>query len=328
MKALFFLISFLYALSSFSTPSYQTWVLVDSGKQLFVDWLPPQANKPVVVLLNGMTYTTKNWNSFATELNRKGIGVLRFDFQGHGNTLLKYAPITQAIPYQVQVQDLRSLLQNLKIPPPYNLVGLSYGGGIAQAFAHAYPQLVKNMILMAPYTRPIDSQELYIQSQILATKLMLPFSTWTSDQLYDYYLKMMVYSTYPYAEPSLLENKFVLESTYQMIRGTHKYLPEQLAPQLKPGITHLMVGAADTTVLPYVLDTFWNNINLRSRMSRIFLASTQHKIPELIPRFASAWVNQIVTGNPELFKGRDFLGYPHLGYAQSGNGLKISLDRD
>lgn len=337
MKKLSVLIVFLfthflsaYVLAQSATPTlpnYQTWIKVDSGKELFVEWMPPRAGRPIVVLLNGITYSTKNWNSFAAQLNRQGIGVVRFDFQGHGNTLLKYAPLTQAVSYQAQVDDVRSLLQRLKIPSPYNVLGLSYGGGIAQAFAHAYPRLVRNLILMAPYTRPIDSQEIYINSQILATKMMLPFSTWTSDQLYDYYLKIMMYSTYPYAEPSLLENKYKLEATYQLIRGIHKYLPEQHAQQLQPA-THLILGTADTTVFPYVLNTFWNNVNPRARMSRLYLAGVQHKIPELVPRFASAWVNHIVSGNSELFKGKDFVGYPYVGYAQSGSGLKIALDKE
>ncbi len=329
MKSFVFLLMFFVSAVSFAqVKDYQTWIKVDSGKSLFVEWSPPQPNRPIVVLLNGITYSTKNWNALTAELSKKGLGVLRFDFQGHGNTLLKYAPIVAPILYTDQVEDLRSLLQNLKIPAPYNLIGLSYGGGIAQAFSHKYPQYVKNMILMAPYTRPIDSQEIYINSQVLATQMMAPFLGWSQDQIYDYYLKLLIYTSYPLAEPSLLENKFKLEATFRLIQGIRKYLPEQTASKLAPGITHLMAGAADMTVLPYVLGTFWNNVNPRSKMSRIFLAGTDHKIPELIPHFAAAWVNQIVSGNPELFKGQDFVGYPHLGYAQSAGGLKLSLDKE
>ena len=157
MKGFVSILMFLFSVVSFAqVKGYQTWIKVDSGKYLFVEWAPPQPNRPIVVLLNGITYTTKNWNALTAELSKKGLGVLRFDFQGHGNTLLKYAPIIAPIPYSDQVEDLRSLLQNLKIPAPYNLIGLSYGGGIAQAFSYKYPQYVKNMILMAPYTRPIE----------------------------------------------------------------------------------------------------------------------------------------------------------------------------
>jgi pimeloyl-ACP methyl ester carboxylesterase len=328
MRSVLFFVSLLYCFLSHSQIKlHQGWIKTDLGKELYFEWQAPQKNRPIVVLFNGLTYSTRNWDAFANALNKKGIGVLRFDFQGHGQTLLKYGPMLQPIPYQSQVEDARSLLQKLKIPAPYNIIGLSYGGGIAQAFAHKYPQLIKNMILMAPYTRPVDSQEIYIQSQILATQMMLPFSTWTQDQLYDYYLKILVFSTFPYAEPVLLE-KYKLEATYRLIQGIHKYVPEQLAPKLRPGITHLMLGAADSMVLPYVLSSFWNNVNPRSRMSRMFLAYTQHKIPELVPKFASAWVDQIVSGNPEMFKGQDFVGYPQLGYVQTMSGLKFTMEKE
>lgn len=306
----------------------QNWVKVNSGNEFYFDFIYPQQNKPIVVLLNGLTATTQNWEVLAQSLATKGIGVLRFDFYGQGKTLAKYGVPKAAIGFRQQAEDVKSLLQQLNIPQPYNFVGHSYGGGITQAFVEKYPQLIKNMILMAPYTRPVDSQDLWIKSQVMATKMIFPFNKMDSEQLYDYYLKTFIYSSYPYAEPSILKVPNKLESTFRLVQGIRRYLPEELAAKLPAGRVHLMLGAHDTLVLPYVMDTFWRKANPKAKMSRIFLQSTSHYINDVAPKFSAAWVAQIVMGNGMMFRGSDFIGYPWLGYAQIINGPKISLDKE
>ena len=151
----------------------------------------------------------------------------------------------------------------------------------------------------------------------------------SNDQLYDYYLKMLIYTTYPYAEPSIMKVPNKLESTYRLVQGIRKYQPEKIADKLPAGRVHLMVGAQDTLVLPYVLDTFWRNANPRARMSRIFLQNTSHYINDVTPKFSAAWIAQIVLGNNLMFRGKDFIGYPWLGFAQLADGSgKIILDKE
>lgn len=306
----------------------QNWVRVDSGNELYFNLIYPQANKPTVILLNGLTATIENWETIAQSLAQKGIGVLRFDFYGQGKTLAKYGAPKSAVNFRKQVEDLKSLLIKLKIPQPYHFVGHSYGGGIAQAFIEIYPQLVRNIILMAPYTRPVDSQDIWIKSQIFATRLMFPFNTMTYDQCYDYYLRNLIYTTYPYAEPSIVKIPYKLESTFKLVQGIRKYLPEDMADKLPAGKVHLLVGVRDTLVLPYVLDTFWKKVNAKARMSRLFLQDTNHYINDTAPKFSASWIAQIVMGNGLLYKGYDFVGYPKLGYAQSVAGAKIPLEKE
>ncbi|MEN0058965.1 MAG: alpha/beta fold hydrolase, partial [Bdellovibrio sp.] len=145
----------------------------DAGtRDLYVDYVPPKDSQPTVILLNGLTYSTRQWDNFVTSLVEQGVGVLRYDFYGQGQTLLRYAPILGSISYEEQIDDLKSLLDTLDIKGPYNIAGLSYGGGIAAGFAVAYPSLVKNLILMAPFTRPLEGQDVWIRAQIWATRQM------------------------------------------------------------------------------------------------------------------------------------------------------------
>jgi pimeloyl-ACP methyl ester carboxylesterase len=46
------------------------------------------------------------------------------------------------------VEDLYRLLKRSQLPPPYILVGFSFGGLIAQVFARRHPALVSGMVLV------------------------------------------------------------------------------------------------------------------------------------------------------------------------------------
>lgn len=181
--------------------SYDGFVTLREGHELFVRYVKPKEKMPTVILLNGLTYTTAEWDDFVAPLVAKGVGIVRYDMFAMGQSLLKYAPITATVPVEDQIKDLNTLLGVLKIKGPYNIAGLSYGGGVAAGFAAAYPSKVKNLIMMAPYTRPLEGQDTWIKAQIWATRQMFPFNKASDDELYQYFLRQIVYSTYPQAEP-------------------------------------------------------------------------------------------------------------------------------
>jgi pimeloyl-ACP methyl ester carboxylesterase len=80
------------------------------------------------------------WAHFSSEYR-----LLRYDLRGHGRTgassLDRYTMSTYA-------QDLLSLLDALEIDSAV-IIGLSWGGGIAQAFAVSYPDRLKGLVLAA-----------------------------------------------------------------------------------------------------------------------------------------------------------------------------------
>lgn len=47
-------------------------------------------------------------------------------------------------------RELYNLLQNRSVEPPYLLIGHSYGGMVAQHFAHQHPEQVRGMVLIDP----------------------------------------------------------------------------------------------------------------------------------------------------------------------------------
>lgn len=310
-----------------SGAKFKGFVKVRPERELYVDYVRAQKNKPTVVLLNGMTYSTQQFEKLAAQLTARGIGVLRFDFDGMGKTLLKYAPSLAAYPYEQQVKDLKILLGRLQIPTPYNFVGLSYGGGIQAAYALKYPKDVLNHIMIAPYTEPVEAQDKWIRSQIWVTRQMFPKNKSSDDELYDYFLHQIVYATYPQAEPIVLENPFKLEATYNLARGIRKFKAIDQTQGLAGQRVHLMMAGMDQYVPAHILNNYWDKVPRASKMSRLIIQGVEHKIPEVVPNFTAAWIFEILKDNPLLKKGLDFEGSPLAGTARSGT-VVIPLSKD
>lgn len=298
---------------------FEGFLPVRPHRELYVDYVRAQAGRPTVVLLNGLTYSTRQYDAFVRPLLQKGIGVVRFDFDGMGKSLLRYAPSVAPYPWEQQARDTQTILRQLGLRPPYHLVGLSYGGGIQAAYALLFPREVKTLIMIAPYTQPLESQDNWIKSQIWATRQMFPTNPASDDELYEYFLRQIIYATYPQAEPIVLENPFKLEATYNLVRGIRQFRPVDVADRLPAGTVHLMVAALDQYIPSPVLETYWQKIAPAAKMSRLKVYQSEHKIPEAVPEFAAAWVMEILKGNPLLRGGRDFEGWPYTMRVRSGN---------
>lgn len=290
--------------------SFEGFVTIEDERELYVRYIKPHEGRPLVVLLNGLTYSTRQWDLLINELETRGLGVLAYDMAGQGRTLLRYAPVVQPIDYRNQVQDLKSLFRALKVQVPVHLVGLSYGGGIALAYTEAFPKDVENTILLAPYTEPLESQDAWIKSQIWATRTIFPYNRYTDDELYDYFLQQIVYATYPQLEPIVLENPFKLEATFRLVQGIRKYSPVESVSSMKKGKLHLVVALQDQYIQQNVMERFWSQVPNSIKASRIFFHNSEHKIPEVVPMFTAKWIDLITSGDSEFSKGTDFEGFP------------------
>lgn len=320
MKNLLLLILFFtssaFAQINNSYPQMKRWtgfVPVRQNVSLYADYIQGQPGKPVVVLLNGMTYSTEYWGTFAKSLYERGFGILRYDPVGMGKTLLKHGPIREDIPFAQQVFDLQILLRKLKIPMPYNLVGLSYGGALAMGYGAQFPREVGKIIALAPYTQPVVNQDLMIKLQIQQTRIMFPFNPATDDELYNYFLRQAVYTTFPMAEPSVLENPYKLEATFRLAKGIKDLKAVDLLNKFPKGSLHLVVGEYDQYINSKLLVDFWAKVPTAARASFFFFNKAPHKLTERYPIFAASWVEQILLNNPVIRNGQKFVGEPFTG---------------
>lgn len=299
---------------------FKGFVKIPSGRELFVNWHQAEPGKPTVVLLNGLTYSTRQWDQFTEALTQMGVGVLRYDMFGMGETLLKYGWPFKAIPYSDQVEDLNALIQVLGLEGPLNIAGLSYGGGIAMAFGAAYPEKVKNLILMAPYTAPLEEQDQIIKSLIAYVRMMQPWNTTKDSQLYDFFLAQIVYSTYPRLEPVIMENPYKLQATFRLVQGIRNWTAASVVKRLPKDSVHLMVAGRDQYLKREIMQELWQSIPFSSRGSYILINNADHKIPESVPFFAASWVNEILKKDSRVQNGRMFEADPYTGKIRSTEG--------
>jgi pimeloyl-ACP methyl ester carboxylesterase len=322
MRVILFLFLSLPALAA-----EREYFLQAEGQAVYVRHKPAESGATTMVLLNGLTYSTNQWAAFtrAVEKLAPGTGLLRYDMKGMGRTLLRGPlPVNYAIPYQEQVAILKAVLDHAGIRRA-ELVGLSYGGAIALAFAKEHPGRVSRLFLMAPFTEPLEGQDRWIRSQIAANRVFFPWNPATDDELYDFFLRQLVYTTYPPAEPIVLENPFKLEAVFRMAQGIRLFRADAVVQQLPRKSVHLMVASQDQYLPRPVMDRFWDSLPPAVRASRIDISVTEHKIPEAAPAFASAWVLEALRNN-EIGKGRVFTGSTRSSKAVSGN-LEIRLPR-
>lgn len=277
------------------TRNFKGFVSIQT-KELYVDYTAPTKSKETVVLLNGLTYSTTQWDQLVAELKTKGLGVLRYDMDGMGKTLLRHGVKPEPYAYTDQVEDLDQLLTTIELPKPYSIVGLSYGGGIAAAYSYRYGKNIKNAVLMAPYTEALEQQDSYIKFQVALTRLYFPFNPATNDQIYDYYLRQICYTTYPLVEPVVLENPLKLEGVFRMTQGIRKFRAIEEVERFPKNSVHLIIGEKDQYIPREVLTKFWDAIPAQAKASFTILKGSEHKIPESKPAEAAVIIEAIVNG--------------------------------
>ena len=307
--------------------NFRGFVKVRANLELYVESVEPQAGMPTVVLVNGLTYTTKQWEHYANHMTEAGFGVIRFDMRGMGQTLLRYAPILSTISYKDQVKDLKDLLVQLRVPTPYNIIGLSYGGGISLAFSQAYPQDVKNLIVMAPFTEPIAQTDKWLKMQVWLARQANPLNPASDEELYDFFLRQLIYTTYPASEPILLENPYKLEGVFRMVQGIRHYRAASEVNKMPRAALSLIIAGDDKVVPREALLNFWKVVPAAAKKSISIILNSQHKIPEEVPAFLAAYTGEILLGNKVFSAGRSFTADPANGSVKYDGG-ELQLPRE
>jgi pimeloyl-ACP methyl ester carboxylesterase len=315
MKVLFSLLALIMGIQLVSQTS---WARTESlaglveinHKKLYVEYTKPEAGKPTVVLVNGLTYSTRNWFNVAQRLIAAGYGVVSYDMNGMGTTLLSNLVPLKPILFSDQAADLHTLLKGLKIKAPYNLAGLSYGGGIIAAYATRYPQDVGNLIMINPYTEFLQTQKNWIKDQIKNTRMMFPANPASDEELTDYFIRQLVYTTYPAAEISSVENPYKLEGITRMVQGIRMYQPIEETRFLPKNSLHLVISLQDQYIPQDIYANYWKAVPLQARADLTYVQYSEHKLPEAFPRFTFQYIKGVLDGQPILFNGDVLLANP------------------
>ncbi len=206
----------------------------------------------------------------------------------------------------------------LKIPAPYNFVGLSYGGGILIGYGVRYPTKTNKLFLLSPYTEVIESGKNIILKQIEWTKLFFPYNDATDEELANFYLRLFAYMNYPLTEPSVLENPFKLEGVIRLTQGITPYAPIEEAHQLPKKSVHYLIGAFDQYVGKEIYDKFWAASQPSQPCSYVTVAFAEHKLPQSYPGFLARWIDANFKG--DYCTGKEYTANPFVDYFWSTDG--------
>ncbi|MCB0377447.1 MAG: alpha/beta hydrolase [Bdellovibrionales bacterium] len=297
---------------------YEGFVPVQKDREVYVQYKKPRNHQPTLVLLNGLTYSTHEWDKFTDQMEsiNPDLGLLRYDMQGQGETLLEYKDnfsnsvfVDQdALPYKNQVENLNELFKHFHLPADSTyLIGLSYGGAIAMNYLAKYPNKFQSVILLAPFTSALSAVEEWVKKQMELTRLnpFNPLNTLSDEDLYEYYLRTYVYTFFPVVEPITLENPYKLEAAYRLTTGVRQFKAVDVAARFKKNSVHLFVGAKDEYIKQEEFFGFWSKVPQKAKMSFVTFTNSRHKLPEEKPSVIAEYVNKVLTHDPELSGGQE-----------------------
>jgi len=271
-------------------PGASNFVRLPNGNVIFTRYTPAKDNlKPTVVLMNGLPDTLNDWGIQELLLIQKGYGVLTFDFRGQGYTLAFNAPHLGDLRWQAQVEDVKQLIDffNLK---KVIVAGLSYGGGIALAFAGTYPERVEKIIAFAPFIEPVQPTEDFLNDTVRMTQKIFPSTD--GQQLYESLFRMIVYGAYPLTEPSVLAHPLKPEAITRMALGIKSLNLTKMLHRLPAKSLNLVGGRFDSSVPLEVIERLWLQTPLSVRQSYTTIDSG-HRITTWRSRFAANLVEAI-----------------------------------
>jgi pimeloyl-ACP methyl ester carboxylesterase len=141
MPKTLFLVIFIWRIACQAAPQAVERRIRVNGHELFLRCTG--TGVPVVILEAGLSDSTEVWGR-VQELASDRTRVCSYDRLGNGKS--GRAGRTRN-PLEA-VADLRALLDKAGVPPPYVLVGHSYGGLLVRLFAHRYPTQVVGMVVV------------------------------------------------------------------------------------------------------------------------------------------------------------------------------------
>lgn len=275
------------------TERFQGYVTLPNGQEVWVDYIPPKPGKETIIMLNGLTYDTTNWDKLVNRMGRtldEGTGILRYDMRGMGKTFQKNGPVTAPIPYEAQVEDLKLLIEKMKFERKPVLLGLSYGGGISLAYTKKYADTIEHTIAVAPYVRPLTSQDEQFKALIHLEEFLTGnhLSPKEFQARYSALLKLNVDTVYPLVEPGPWNPAAVFNLT-EGIRVWNATLDAEIAKIPKDKIT--LIAAAFDEYVEYASLTELAE-KLGPALRHFEIAFSRHKVPEENPALMNLIVRE------------------------------------
>jgi pimeloyl-ACP methyl ester carboxylesterase len=305
---------------------YTGYVKVD-GHALYAEYDAPMPGCPTLVLLNGLSDSTENWNRLIAALKKPGYGFLRFDFRGQGRSLEYEIKERGSFDDSVHVEDqsrhLELILNHFGISEPLHMVGMSYGGGVAIHFAAVHPERVRKLILVAPYVIRLDQalpiSRMWVgQIEMMRGMGLFPGSSLeVAQRWYNQFLNHYMDHRFRRA----ISDETVRKACIQLTFGIMNYNAFPLFCALPDSSVHLISGGRDTLVPRGLYSEVWSKLPRHVKESWLFIEDGEHLLFEQYPEYLASWIERIMKGDSRVSGGQKFDG---LGYSYE---VRFGLDQ-
>jgi poly(3-hydroxyalkanoate) depolymerase len=119
-----------------------------AGQKLRVATSDGRPGSLPLLVFNGLGADLDVFHGFAREMGSFGIGIVTFDVPGIGGSSMPPFPYR----FSCLARLANDVLGCLGISGQVDVAGMSWGGALAQEFAHRYPQRVRRLFLAATST--------------------------------------------------------------------------------------------------------------------------------------------------------------------------------
>jgi pimeloyl-ACP methyl ester carboxylesterase len=143
---------------------------IGGGRSLLIECTG--TGSPTVVLEAGYGGSSQNWSQVAPALGHT-TRTCAYDRAGLGSSL----PMPGVHDAGDEIRDLDRLLRAARIPPPYVLVGHSYGGLLVRLFAGAHPGDTAAVVLVDAMGRDQTRRQLRVWPRPVAPDVRRQFAT-------------------------------------------------------------------------------------------------------------------------------------------------------
>lgn len=287
------------------------------GHHVFYDSKFTDDKLPVLVFLNGLSDATESWTPLIEHLNEPH-NLLRVDLIGQGRALEHDFEVGLKLNYRVTVSQqadaLALILEHLKIKKAIDLVGFSYGGGVAMEFLRHHPEQITRLFLWLPYIIRLDQahplQRLWSRQfralRSIPGPAQLCFQI--TERVYDNFLHHYMHHRYQKRIP----DQQMREIAVQLSQGIMEYNAFEVLKELPLAPIHLVTVEQDTLVPSYLYKEFWEKIPASHQRTWLSIEDGEHLILEQAPLYLAKWLEHLLKNRTlkGTFHGRTFEEVP------------------
>ena len=299
------------------------------GRPIYTEIHRASAERPVVILLNGLIYDISRWNPVAEQLAQSDFTVIKMSFSAQPESLAlsgdEHAPAPEFLERGFSLNDLaneiEAVLLHFKIAKPVTIVGLSYGAAAATQFALTHPKQIDHLLLLSPLVVPLDTYDpsgQHLRQWLSGVRLwesatcalygwLNPWLCQSEDYWYDSFYNS-IYENYLFVRvqrtPDGINPLTHKKAVFHLVRAVRDFNLKTLAPKLNN--VHMVIADGDDEPLKEDQMTTWARLKKSARRSLAHFAGVVHAVPDEAPVTTADWIRRVATSDSELVNGAEF----------------------